>query len=89
MHVRIRHFVPEMGNPRYYSCYLDEDLINKMKLGAWIASFARDRVHSCIYLRRIVEHTHPSTMSVRALEHYCVLASMRWTGGLQTDVVLE
>ena len=32
--VRIMHFVPERGNPRYYACYLDEDLISRMKLGA-------------------------------------------------------
>ena len=89
---RIMRFVPEKGNPRYYACYLDEDMINRMKLGAGVhvhvehvAIFAC----MCSCLRRVVERTHPSTMSVRALEHYCLLASMRWTGGFNTTPVLE
>ena len=36
-------------------------------LGGWAENF-RD-------LRKVASHTHPSTMSYRALEHYCAMAA--------------
>ena len=50
------------GNPRHFSCMLDEDLIGRLK--------------------KITLHTHPKTMSVRALEHYSICAASVWVGNL-------
>ena len=47
--VRIIHFVPERGNPRYYACYLDEDLISRMKLGAR-AGIISSILYGCDYV---------------------------------------
>ena len=41
----------------------------------------RRRMHFW-HVRKIIEHTHPATMSVRALQHYSLMIAMRWAGGL-------
>jgi len=33
-------------------------------------------------VKRICSHTHPQTLSVRALEHYAVAAASVWVGNL-------
>lgn len=33
-------------------------------------------------IKRVTKHTHPSTMSIRTLEHYAVFASQVWIGDL-------
>ena len=33
-------------------------------------------------LKKITVHTHPKTMSVRALEHYAICAASVWVGNL-------
>ena len=48
--VRIMHFVPERGNPRYYACYLDEDLISRMKLGAQAGIISSIYMYGCDYV---------------------------------------
>ena len=38
-------------------------------------------------LIKIASHTHPQTMSVRALEHYAVCAASVWVGDLVSQTV--
>lgn len=95
--MRLLDWLPVYGNCRHYSVYLDEDLIGKMKTHAcesetllpvyWFLLHARRQ--QCLYLdhlRRVVGHTHPRTMGVAALNHYCILASLRWVGRKALDL---
>jgi hypothetical protein len=37
-------------------------------------------------IKRVTKHTHPSTMSIRTLEHYAVFASQVWVGDLAAQL---
>ena len=56
--LRILDYLPVHGNPRYYQCLLDEDMVRRIKA--------------------ICTKLHTVTFSLRSLQHYCVMVSLRW-----------
>ena len=54
----ILDYLPVHGNPRYYQCLLDEDMVRRIKA--------------------ICTKLHTVTFSLRSLQHYCVMVSLRW-----------
>ena len=84
--LRIFDFVPLKGNPRYYQCLLDEDMIRReLWLHAWFAAlhlvFFLDKI--CLpKVKAIVQYIHPNVFASRALQHYCVAICMRWVRGV-------
>lgn len=60
-------------NPKHVGCMLDENLVGVVKLlGCVDARLA--------FLRKMLQHSHPSTMSLRLMEHYAALACLTWLG---------
>ena len=73
--MRLTDWPPVFGNPRRYSLYLDEDLVGRLKMLGGIRV-----AHGCYALRKLIGNTHSRTMSVAALNHYCLMAALHWHG---------
>lgn len=58
--MRLLQWVPQFGNPLYFQCVMDENLIGVVK--------------------RVVLHTHVSTMSQCAMSHYSLAMALHWVG---------
>ncbi|CAJ1393596.1 unnamed protein product, partial [Effrenium voratum] len=71
-------FVPFYGNARHYANMLNEDFIGRLKPPDSIDFPSVLRAPSLA--RKILIHGHPTTISRRALAHYCVSVTLRWEG---------
>lgn len=86
--VRTYDFATARGNPKHYSCHLDETMIGICKIFCCIGGSMLQTAtmqHTGFHLdlatpRKIVEHTHAATFGLRALQHYCCMVSLRWHG---------
>lgn len=86
--LRILDFVPSKGNPRFYQCLLDEDMIRRALwlhvCLPWCMHVWRFIWPALIFIKvkAIVQYIHPNVFASRALQHYCVAICMRWVRGV-------
>lgn len=85
-HARLLDWLPTFGNCRYYSLYLDEDLVGRMKypsctvffVAQWVCEFSL--ANEMFQIRRVLNHSHVRTLSVNGLNRYAMGVALRWAG---------
>lgn len=97
--LRCIDYVPQRGNPRFFQCLLDEDMIRRASCLSYcqfsFAGFFQKKLKCDILelitcnnlwpfkVKGICKGLHPKVFAERALQHYCMSVTLRWTGMLQ------